>query len=174
MRALPPKRGCSCYAPKRYLMLTGYDTILHLSGVWSTLSLPLPYLPNPSTRAGYDTRSIFKRSLTGLNSEFSFSWTSLPHIGWRTQCAELFTHSWRENNWIHTFPKVKYFVKCNQPRPGFELMSPCPLPTAITITPRAPPLLLPLLPDPLWPTRSVCKLFVVGNTKKLKKICKKC
>ena len=31
------------------------------------------YLPNPSARAGYDTRSIFKRSLTVLNSEFSFS-----------------------------------------------------------------------------------------------------
>ena len=30
----------------------------------------------PSARAGYDTRSIFKRSLTGLNSEFSFSYTS--------------------------------------------------------------------------------------------------
>ena len=28
------------------------------------------------TWAGYDTRSIFKRSLTGLNSEFSFSLTS--------------------------------------------------------------------------------------------------
>ena len=28
---------------------------------------------NPSTRAGYDTRSIFKQSLTGLNSKFSFS-----------------------------------------------------------------------------------------------------
>ena len=28
---------------------------------------------NPSARAGYDTKSIFKRSLTGLNSEFSFS-----------------------------------------------------------------------------------------------------
>ena len=28
---------------------------------------------NPSAQAGYDTRSIFKRSLTGLNSEFSFS-----------------------------------------------------------------------------------------------------
>ena len=28
---------------------------------------------NPSARAGYDTRSIFKRSLTDLNSEFSFS-----------------------------------------------------------------------------------------------------
>ena len=34
------------------------------------------YLPNPSARAGYDSRSIFKRSLTGLNSEFSFSKTS--------------------------------------------------------------------------------------------------
>ena len=30
-------------------------------------------LTNPSARAGYDTRSIFKRSLTDLNSEFSFS-----------------------------------------------------------------------------------------------------
>ena len=28
---------------------------------------------NPSARAGYDTWSIFKRSLTGLTSEFSFS-----------------------------------------------------------------------------------------------------
>ena len=31
---------------------------------------------NTSARAGYDTRSIFNRSLTGLNSEFSFSKTS--------------------------------------------------------------------------------------------------
>ena len=30
-------------------------------------------------------------------------------------------------------------MKCNQPRPGFELMSPCPFPTTITITPWAPP-----------------------------------
>ena len=31
---------------------------------------------NPSARAGFDTRSILKRSLTGLNSKFSFSYTS--------------------------------------------------------------------------------------------------
>ena len=31
---------------------------------------------NPYAQEGYDTRSIFKRSLTGLNSKFSFSWTS--------------------------------------------------------------------------------------------------
>ena len=31
---------------------------------------------NPSAWAGYDTRSFFKQSLTGLNSEFSFFKTS--------------------------------------------------------------------------------------------------
>ena len=30
-------------------------------------------------------------------------------------------------------------MKCNQSRPGFELGSPCPFPTTITITPRTPP-----------------------------------
>ena len=34
------------------------------------------YLPNPSTQTECDTKSIFKQSLTGLNSEFSFSYTS--------------------------------------------------------------------------------------------------
>ena len=41
-------------------------TILHSISIFT----------NPSAQAGYDTRSIFKWSLTGLNSEFSFSWTS--------------------------------------------------------------------------------------------------
>ena len=40
-------------------------------------ALPIIYFmvlfTNPSAQAGYDTRSIFKRSLTGLNSEFPFS-----------------------------------------------------------------------------------------------------
>ncbi len=30
-------------------------------------------------------------------------------------------------------------MKCNQPRPGLELISPCPFPTTITITTQAPP-----------------------------------
>ena len=38
-----------------------------------TLSTTMVLFTNLSARAGYDTRSIFKRSLTGLNSEFSFS-----------------------------------------------------------------------------------------------------
>ena len=39
-------------------------------------------------------------------------------------------------------------MKCNQSRPGFELVSPCPFPTTITITPRAPP--LSLFSNPLF------------------------
>ena len=37
---------------------------------WSKI---ISLFTNPTARAGYDTRSIFKLSLTGLNSEFSFS-----------------------------------------------------------------------------------------------------
>ena len=39
----------------------------------SLADLDIYIFTNPSTQAGYDTRSIFKRSLTGLNSDFSFS-----------------------------------------------------------------------------------------------------
>ena len=35
--------------------------------------LSISIFTNPSAQTGYDTRSIFKWSLTGLNSEFSFS-----------------------------------------------------------------------------------------------------
>ena len=41
--------------------------------MWNVNKEKLIIFTNPSTRAGYDTRSIFKRSLTGLNSEFYFS-----------------------------------------------------------------------------------------------------
>ena len=40
------------------------------------LDIKISIFTNPSARAGYDSRSIFKRSLSGLNSEFSFSLTS--------------------------------------------------------------------------------------------------
>ena len=66
---------------------------------------------NPSARAGYDTRSI---SLPYY----------LPIAGGRI---------------IGLIPFPRVFVKCNQPRPGFEFVSPCPFPTTITITSREPP-----------------------------------
>ena len=37
------------------------------------VSINLYVLTNSSTQAGCEIKSIFKRSLTGLNSEFSFS-----------------------------------------------------------------------------------------------------
>ena len=63
------------------------------------------YLPTPPLGQDMTQGQFFKRSLTGLNSEFFLLLDLLPHQAWRTQSALLFTHSWRENNWIHTFPK---------------------------------------------------------------------
>ena len=51
-----------------------YDSAVHRFNHYTTRT-PLS-IPNPFARAGYDTRSIFKRILTGFNSEFSFSKTS--------------------------------------------------------------------------------------------------
>ena len=60
---------------------------------------------NPSAQARYNTRSIFKRNLTDLNSEFSFSETSCLTKAEEPSLPYYFTHSLRENNWIHTFLK---------------------------------------------------------------------
>ena len=49
---------------------TCFSFILLKHYIWSIsfyFSVILSYLPNPSARAGYDTRTIFKRSSTGLN-----------------------------------------------------------------------------------------------------------
>ena len=43
--------------------------------------------------------------LTGLNSEFSFSKTSFLTKAEEPSLPYYFTHCWKENNWIHTFPK---------------------------------------------------------------------
>ena len=84
---------------------------------------------NLYTGVGCDTRSIFKQGLTGLNSVFFV-------LDWcLTKAKE--SHRWKVNSWIHTFPKC--YEKCNPPRSGFDLVSPCPFLKTITITPRAPP-----------------------------------
>ena len=93
-------RGCKRWHPLVPGRIYGKSSLLVY------VSPPISsYLPNPSARAGYDTRSIFKRSLTGLSSEFSFSYTSCLIKAEEPSLPYYFTHSWRENNWIHTFPK---------------------------------------------------------------------
>ena len=91
---------------------------------------------NPSTRAGYDTRSIFKHSLTGLNSEFSFSQTSCHTKAKEPSLPYYLPIAGGRIIGFIPFPRV--LVLCNQSRPGFELVSPCPFPMTITITPWAP------------------------------------
>ena len=66
---------------------------------------PFPMTIAITPRAGYDTRLILKWGLKGLNSEFSFTETSCLSKVEKIQSVLLFIHSWRENNWIHTFPK---------------------------------------------------------------------
>ena len=61
---------------------------------------------NPSTWAGCDTRSVFKRSLTGFNSKISFPRTGSHSKVLKNQFAPLTIHSWKENSWIHAFLKV--------------------------------------------------------------------
>ena len=62
----------------RYFAITSFTPLIsQLTSLrmfsCNDISIIISYLPNPSARVGYDTRSIFKRSLTGLNSDFSFS-----------------------------------------------------------------------------------------------------
>ena len=64
-----------------------------------------PYLPNPPLGQDMTQGQFFKRSLTGLNSEFSFSYTSCLTKAEEPSLPFYFNHIWRENNWIHTFPK---------------------------------------------------------------------
>ena len=58
---------------ERLITIKGGKTFFSCS---MDLNKSLILFTNPSARAGYDTRSIFEQSLTGLNSEFFFCLTS--------------------------------------------------------------------------------------------------
>ena len=60
----------------KYPILEVVLLVLLLIHTGVTVLLLVILFTNPSARAGYDTRSIFKRSLTSFNSEFSFSLNS--------------------------------------------------------------------------------------------------
>ena len=92
---------------------------------------------NPSALAGYDTSSIFKQILTGLNSEFSFSKTSCltkaeePSLSYYLPIAG--------GRIIGFIPFRRALVLCEMQSASsrIELVSPCPFHMTITITPRA-------------------------------------
>ena len=66
-----PFRNINNY-PKTNPFLFVFNATSKTYRAWLSLR-GLILFTNPSARAGYDTRSTFKQSLTGLNSEFSFS-----------------------------------------------------------------------------------------------------
>ena len=67
--ALPGPLWLGVMAPNRVLSMGQIE-----------LNNVLIIFTNPSARAGYDTRSIFKRSLSGLNSEFFLLLTKAEEI----------------------------------------------------------------------------------------------
>ena len=76
----------------------------------------------PLRSAGYDTRSIF---LSGVQQVWIQSFPS-PSLSYYLPIA-----GGRIIGFI-PFPSVLGLCeKCNQSRPGFELVSPCPIPTTI-------------------------------------------
>ena len=71
-------------------------------GDWGPCSMFI--FTNPSARAGYDTRSIF------FKEEFNRFWIQSfpsPRLVASPRLKSLVCPNiyWRENNWIHTFPK---------------------------------------------------------------------
>ena len=61
--------GCAFFVDLSELWIEPWER----ASSWHIFRFFVFIFTNPSARAGYDTRPIFKRSLTGLNSEFSSS-----------------------------------------------------------------------------------------------------
>ena len=62
------------------------------------------FLPTPQ-HGQYVTQGQFLSEVNRLEFRVFLPPIGLPNRDKRTQFALLFTHSWRENYWIHTFPK---------------------------------------------------------------------
>ena len=90
-----------------------------------------------TARAGYDSRSIFKRC-----NRFEFGvfllLDSLPQSRLKNLVCPIFYPYLEENNWIHTFPKGISTMWNAISRCQDLNSSPCSFPTTITITPRVP------------------------------------
>ena len=85
---------------KQFTVQSATEVLLCAEHYYLVTQILYIYLLNLSA-----TSQFFKWSLTGfLNSMFSFSSTSC-HVQVWAQSAQLFTYSWRENSWIHTFLK---------------------------------------------------------------------
>ena len=92
------------------------------------------YIPNTTARTGCDTRSIFKRSLTRLNSEFSFSETDYHAQVKEPSPPDYLPIAGGGMVGFISFQRYLLFVKCKQHCPEFELDSLCLFPTTVANT----------------------------------------
>ena len=61
-------------------------------------------LATPLLQTGCYTMSVFKQSIISLNSSLpSPRLVAIPRL--KSPVCHTINHSWRENSWIHTFPK---------------------------------------------------------------------
>ena len=63
-----------------------------------------PCVCKPSAYVGWHKVNL-KAEFSRFQFRFFFLQGRLPKKGWRDQSALLFIHCWREDYWIHTFPK---------------------------------------------------------------------
>ena len=82
--------------------------LLPLQHPFSSLQISQRLIPiYPTPPLGQDMRQaqFFKAEFNWFEFRVCLLIDKLHHQGWRNRSLLLFTHSWRENNWIHTFPK---------------------------------------------------------------------
>ena len=71
----------------------------------SLLNTALSYLPTPPLGQDMTQGHFFKAEFNRFEFRVFPSPRLVALLRLKNQSALLFTHSWRENNWIHTFPK---------------------------------------------------------------------
>ena len=90
--------------PIWWLIRSGYSTCNHTlygENIYKYIHI---YQPLHSRRIWHEV-NLFKAEFNRFVFRVFHLWAGLVNQSWRTQSALLFTHSWRENNRIHTFPK---------------------------------------------------------------------
>ena len=68
-------------------------------GIWLCIQLP------NNGQETYGINSIFSGAQLFRIQNFFLLLDWLSYLGKITKSAQLFTHNWRENSWINTFPK---------------------------------------------------------------------
>ena len=111
-----------------YVILFALLSVVQFSKLYTCMNLPATLHEQDMTQS-----QSFMWSLTDLNIKFFFSYIGCYSKAKECRvCPTIWPIAGREDNWIHSFPKVK----CKQPHPGFELGSLCPFARMVIVVKR--------------------------------------